>query len=315
VLGRYRRHGELAYRAAIARALGITPIEASAVAYLLADSRSPEELAHELDLSSGGAVAVMHRLENRGYAARFADRDATSRLVLGPSRRLEERRAHVLGLLLTGSANIRPRNRPPSRRSSVTRRSSLRARQRRSRHAADGGPRAGQTLGKTSDGSYEPPGCPRLLASCEAERFQRISARRHQRRLRRSPYTSRRTASSVSAITVSCAKGPMTALRTTRRPTLRGPARCWLLAHAALPLRKSMCAAALMPSDRTAGLRLRRQPWPPRSSLAPVEPWIAPWSARCGLSARSLALLDRAGDSAGAPRRACRCPSPLLARG
>jgi DNA-binding MarR family transcriptional regulator len=297
------------------RALGITPIEASAVAYLLADSLSPEELAHELDLSSGGAVAVMHRLENRGYAARFADRDATSRLVLGPSTRLEERRAHVLGAITDGLSEHTAAERAAIASFIGDATLVIACAAASPRHAADGGPRAGQTLGKTSDGSCEPPGCPRLLASCEAERFQRISARRRQRRLRRSPYTSRRTASSVSVITVSCAEGPMTALRD--HPSAHAPWTSTMLAarSCGAPVAGIDVRSRAYASDRTAGPRLRRQPWPPRSSLAPVEPWIAPWSARCGLSARSLALLGRAGDSAGAPRRACRCPSPLLARG
>jgi hypothetical protein len=87
------------YREAIARALDITMSEATTIAYLLAYSLSPDELAHELDLSAGGTIALMQRLENRGYAGIVASRGEIPRLVFRPSTALEEGRASVLRVL------------------------------------------------------------------------------------------------------------------------------------------------------------------------------------------------------------------------
>jgi DNA-binding MarR family transcriptional regulator len=84
------------YRDAIARVLDITMSEATAIGYLLAGGLSPDELAHELDLSPGGTIALIQRLENRGYAARVASRGEIPRLMLNPTTPLEEGRVSML---------------------------------------------------------------------------------------------------------------------------------------------------------------------------------------------------------------------------
>jgi hypothetical protein len=90
---------EQRYRDAIARALDVTGVEATALAYLLTGSLSPDELTYELDLSSGGTIALMQRLERRGYAVRITRQGQLPRLALRPSARLEAGRASVLRVI------------------------------------------------------------------------------------------------------------------------------------------------------------------------------------------------------------------------
>jgi DNA-binding MarR family transcriptional regulator len=68
----YRRDVALArYRAAFARTLGITDIEMHALVHLAEQGPlAPSALAALLDLSSGGATALVQRLERAGHVTR-----------------------------------------------------------------------------------------------------------------------------------------------------------------------------------------------------------------------------------------------------
>jgi hypothetical protein len=99
---------EHTYRSAIARALDITTVEATALAYVLADCLTPDALAHELDLSPGGIIALMQRLENRGHGSRVADHGEPPSLVLRPSARVERGSVPCSRRSPSFSANSRP---------------------------------------------------------------------------------------------------------------------------------------------------------------------------------------------------------------
>jgi DNA-binding MarR family transcriptional regulator len=68
----YRRDVAIArHRAALARRLGVTDIEMLALVHLAEQGAlAPSALAALLDLSSGGATALIQRLERRGHVGR-----------------------------------------------------------------------------------------------------------------------------------------------------------------------------------------------------------------------------------------------------
>lgn len=91
----YRRDVAIArHRAALARALGVTDIEMQALVHLAEQGElAPSALANLLDLSSGGATALIQRLERSGHATRKphpSDRRSTLiRIASGTAERLE----------------------------------------------------------------------------------------------------------------------------------------------------------------------------------------------------------------------------------
>jgi DNA-binding MarR family transcriptional regulator len=95
----YRRDVALArHRAAIARSLGITDVEMLALVHL-AERRelAPSAIATLLDLSSGGATALVQRLERAGHVTRQPHptdrRSILIRLSPRTAERLEEAEA------------------------------------------------------------------------------------------------------------------------------------------------------------------------------------------------------------------------------
>jgi DNA-binding MarR family transcriptional regulator len=95
----YRRDLALArHRAGLARGLGVTDIEMVALSHLAEqDELSPSAIGALLDLSSGGATALVQRLERSGHVTRHphpTDRRSTL-IALSPetARRLEEANA------------------------------------------------------------------------------------------------------------------------------------------------------------------------------------------------------------------------------
>jgi DNA-binding MarR family transcriptional regulator len=68
----YRRDVALArHRAAVARSLGLTDVEMLALVHLRQRGPlAPSQLADLLDMSSGGATALVQRLERAGHVAR-----------------------------------------------------------------------------------------------------------------------------------------------------------------------------------------------------------------------------------------------------
>ena len=100
---------EQRYRSAIASALGITMTEATALGYVLAGTLSPDELAHELALSPGGAIALMQRLEKRGHARRLASPGEPSSVIVSPSAPLQKGHASVLTTIADRLVELSPR--------------------------------------------------------------------------------------------------------------------------------------------------------------------------------------------------------------
>jgi DNA-binding MarR family transcriptional regulator len=92
----YRRDVAVArHRAAFARALGVTDTEMCALLHLAQRGElAPSAIAALLDLSSGGATALVQRLERRGHVRRTphpTDRRSTLiRLTPGTAARLHE---------------------------------------------------------------------------------------------------------------------------------------------------------------------------------------------------------------------------------
>ena len=68
----YRRDVALArHRATVARSLGVTDLEMMVLVHLREqDALAPSQLASLLDLSSGGATAMVQRLERAGHVTR-----------------------------------------------------------------------------------------------------------------------------------------------------------------------------------------------------------------------------------------------------
>jgi DNA-binding MarR family transcriptional regulator len=68
----YRRDVALArHRAALARSLGVTDVEMLVLVHLQEqDALAPAQIARLLDLSSGGATALVQRLERAGHVTR-----------------------------------------------------------------------------------------------------------------------------------------------------------------------------------------------------------------------------------------------------
>jgi MarR family multiple antibiotic resistance transcriptional regulator len=97
----YRRDVALArHRAALARTLGVTDVEMLALVHLAEQGElAPSAIATLLDLSSGGATALVQRLERAGHVRRRPHptdrRSILIRLSPGTAGRLEEAAAPV----------------------------------------------------------------------------------------------------------------------------------------------------------------------------------------------------------------------------
>jgi DNA-binding MarR family transcriptional regulator len=103
-------------RRRLARLLLITEMQARAVLWLGADrSVTLEALAAELDLSEGGAIAFVQRLESEGLICRVPDpeRPRSGRLRLAPGAALERRIAlePLPGRLAVIARGLRPAER------------------------------------------------------------------------------------------------------------------------------------------------------------------------------------------------------------
>jgi len=98
----YRRDVAVArHRSALARSLGITDVEMQALVHLAEAERSPSAIGALLDLSSGGATALVQRLERAGHVTRTphpTDRRSTLiRLSAGTAARLERGESQITG--------------------------------------------------------------------------------------------------------------------------------------------------------------------------------------------------------------------------
>jgi DNA-binding MarR family transcriptional regulator len=106
------------FRETVARLAGLYGIEAEAIAYLAAaEPLTIADFGRELDLSSGGATALVQRLERRGHIARAPNpRDARSCLLTATrrtgrhfgecSQRLTSGLEQVAGTLSEGERSI-----------------------------------------------------------------------------------------------------------------------------------------------------------------------------------------------------------------
>jgi DNA-binding MarR family transcriptional regulator len=109
----YRRDVAVArYRAALARTLLVTDVEMLALIHLAEQGElAPSALASMLDLSSGGATALVQRLERQGHVSRKPHpNDRRSTLIhLTPTTaaRLEEAESSAYATLASGIAALR----------------------------------------------------------------------------------------------------------------------------------------------------------------------------------------------------------------
>jgi len=91
------------HRGLVARALGISDAEATALAHLARHgSLTPGELGRLLGLSSGGMTALLHRLEAAGFIERRPHPSDRRSAVLLPTPVLLERATELYGALVRG---------------------------------------------------------------------------------------------------------------------------------------------------------------------------------------------------------------------
>ena len=113
----YRRDVALArHRAALARSLGVTEAELLALLHLAQRRElSPSGIASLIDLSSGGATALVQRLERSGHVTRVphpTDRRSTLiRLSPATAARLQEAQAPLVDGLERTTAPLSPAER------------------------------------------------------------------------------------------------------------------------------------------------------------------------------------------------------------
>jgi DNA-binding MarR family transcriptional regulator len=93
VLAAYR------HRAAVARRLGMSESEVTALAHLAQGGMTPGELGRRLQLTSGGVTALLHRLERAGHVDRKPHRRDRRSVIVTANPTMLERIAEFYGPL------------------------------------------------------------------------------------------------------------------------------------------------------------------------------------------------------------------------
>jgi DNA-binding MarR family transcriptional regulator len=88
------------HRAAVARLLGISTSEVTALAYLAQGGMTPGQLGDRLQLTSGGVTALLHRLERGGHVKRRPHPRDKRSVVLIVSREILEQVANCYAPLV-----------------------------------------------------------------------------------------------------------------------------------------------------------------------------------------------------------------------
>jgi DNA-binding MarR family transcriptional regulator len=94
------------HRAAVARRLGISESEVTALAYLAQGGMTPGQLGDRLQLTSGGVTALLHRLERGGHVKRRPHPRDKRSVVLSVSREILDQVAECYAPLVADQDTV-----------------------------------------------------------------------------------------------------------------------------------------------------------------------------------------------------------------